>query len=381
MARNFESYISVFEDVDWRGTNTGSSFSLYVDSESFDSGKQIINNNNLTRSGRGNMIESQISGPIKPEGNITFTPRSDDIIQILYSHFQVVDKTGSGPYVYTYVPSKFPFAFDNNAISTEGTYGVSTQGVYSVSFLKRFFDTTEYNGTNAIFYQHGICDSLAINIEGGEDVKFECAYKFRDLVDGTAIPSEPPSATVGSFSEESPYEWYHGTVTIGGVSLALESIRLNSKNNLEEKSHLGRLSPDAFKFKEYEAEGEFTLELPPDGMEQIGSMFALKEFAIAGTLYKDANNIITFTLPHCLRTPFDVNIEPTIVASIPFKAFGSSTDAPLTIGVTAGTEFVLAGDLLDALNGARTLSEFGMKEAANGARTLSEYTMLDRKTV
>jgi len=222
MPKSFESHIAVYEDIRWRGASLGKSYPLYVDSESFDTGKQITNNNNLIRDGRVNKIDSQVSGPIKPEGGVVFQPRSDDINPVLYSHFQYLVEAGTGPYTYTYVPSKFPVIFSNSGASTEGTYGANPKAAYSVSFLKKYLDTTEYGGTNAILFQHGICDSLTFNLSSGGDFSLDCNYKFRDLTDGTAISSNP---TGTAYSQRAPFEWYHGTVTVNGVDFGLESIR------------------------------------------------------------------------------------------------------------------------------------------------------------
>lgn len=382
MSKKYESYITVFEDTNWRGDSLGSSFPLYVDSESLDAGKQIINNNNLIRDGRVNKQESQVSGPIKPEGVITFQPRVDDIGAVLYSHFQLLQESGTGPYSYIYNPSKYPPRFNDSSSSSEGTYGSEPQAVYSVSFLKKCFDTTENGGTNSMLFKHGVCDSLSLNVGAGEDVKLECNYKFRDLIDGTAISDNPPSSHVGSYSENAPFEWYHGTVTIDGVDFSIESINLRSVNSLEEKSILGRREPDSFIFKEYLVEGQFSLDFPKDGMLQIGSMFDLSEFSISGTLFQGTSNKITFEVPNCIRQPFNVGLnEDTVTATIPFKGFEKDGTSPFTVRVTSDVNFKFTGEALDAVNGARTIADHEILDAGTGSRNLSEYTIYDRELI
>jgi len=114
-------------------------------------------------------------------------------------------------------------------------------------------------------------------------------------------------------------------------------------------------------------------------MEQIGSMFSLHPFAITGTLFQESDNKITFNLPKCIRTPFNVGLSPgNVQATIPFKGFEENGNSPFTVVVTSGTELSLLGNSLDAGAGARVLSEYAMLDAGAGARTLSEYTMYDR---
>lgn len=388
MSQKHEAHITVWEDYSWRGTAQTNPHALYVDSESFSVGKEIKDLQNLSRDGRVSKLESQVGNAIKPNGKFTFQPRDDDLANILFSHYQMGTRTGSGPYTYTLVPSKGNPTYTNNSIRGEGLYGEGTGDVYSSSFMKKYFDTNENGGTNSIFFRHGICDKLSYNITSSEDLKVSCDYKFRDVVVGTAYSLNPGDVGEGSYSTQSAWEWFEGTVLVGGDSLSLKSIEWEGNNNLTEKSVMSRRDPDWFAFGDYTTEGNFNLDFPKDGMLQIGSMIGTKVFSIVGTLFKTGTEFLAFDMPYCTRRPFDVAIDGKRVESnIPFKAFEKDGTSPVTITLISNTSVVTPPDLFwDAgttfQDASRTLGDYGIVDGGtsftNVSRTLSDYTFADR---
>lgn len=383
MSKRYEGYISLFEDRSWRTGAVYSGNPLWIDSESFDTGKEIINNKNLTRAGRVNNGSSMVSGVTKPSAQFTYQPRNGDITPVLFSHFQMgtqlSDETNPGTYVF--VPSRHPPTYSGNAIyaHTFGDYDTVAGDIFSVSFVKKYFNTSLIGGTNSIEFNHGICDKLTMNLAVGEDLTFDCEYKFRDVVETAIAPYNPPDSIMGTYDPAPPFQWFHGTVLIDGVQLDLERISITGNNNLVERIEVWRDGPENFAFRDYEVTGQFTYDFPKDGMDQIGSMFALRPFAISGTITQ-GSAVIVVNMPRCVRQPFNVSMtNERVSATIPFLALESGGVSPITVTVITNipSEFV-ADYLFDALSGARTFSEFDVYDAADGARTISEYAFYDR---
>lgn len=388
MSRKHEAHITTFQDSSWRGAGFSNPHPLYVDSESLSITKDIKNLQNLTRDGRVSHVESQVGGPEKPAGNLTFQPRSDDVGAILFSHFQMGTRTGTGPYTYTYVPSKGNPTYGNNSLRPEGGYGESTGDVYSVSFLKKYFDTSENNGTNSLFFEHGICDSMEFNISSGEDFILGCDYRFRDVVVGTAWAGNPGDSTNGTYSTEKPWQWFEGTILVGGESLELDSIVWTGRNTLTEKSIMGRRDPDWFAFGDYITEGEFTMDFPKDGLLHVGSMIGTKPFAIVGTLFKSGTESLSFNMPNCVRRPFEVLVDgDSVDSAIPFLALEKDGTSPITVTLITMAEIETPSDLFwDAGTSptslTRTLGDYILVDGGTSptslTRTLGDYTLADR---
>ena len=387
MSRGYESHISVWEDYSWRGTAHTNPLPLHVDSESFQIGKEIKNLANLTRDGRVSKVESQVGGPVKPFGNLTYQPRAEDAAALLFSHFQMGTISGTGPYTYTFVPSKGNPTYTNNSIRGTGAYGSTAKDVYSVSFLKKYFDTSQNGGTNSQFFEHGICDNLTFDIPNSDDFQLSADYKFRDVITGTAISGNPGDTGYGTYATGPAWQWFEGTVLVEGQTFDLETIKWTGKNNLVEKNIMGRRDPDWFAFGDYMTDGQFTMDFPKDGFLQIGSMLGTKSFSIVGTLFKSATEFLAFSLPHCIRKPFDVVIQNEIDVEIPFSAYEKDGTSPVTVTLVTNGTVLVPGDLFwDAgtsfTNSNRTLGDYALVDGGtsftNANRTLIDYTLADR---
>jgi len=373
MSKKDQGFISIYEDNSWISNGVNSPSALYVDSESLSLNKEIKSLDNLVSGGRAPLIESQISGAVKPAGNVTFQPRVDDVGKVFYSHFQCgTIKDGTS----IFVPSKNNPKYTSDLPST-GTYGAAAGGVYSVSFLKKYFNTSDNGGTNSTYYKHGICDDLEMNMSINKDFVVNASYKFRDYEYGTAIAANPGTLSdVGSYSPYAPWEWFQGTIAFENTSIGLETLSVKCSNNLVEKSRLGRLNPEQFTFRDHTVEGQFSMDFPTDGLLSVGSMLDLNKFSLSGTLVNGTNKLL-IDMPHCIRMPFDVNIKKTVNINTPFKAMQYDGTSPITVTLL-GDISPTAPTVLDAWNGARSIGEFTIYDAGSVARTLSEYTMFDR---
>jgi len=389
MSQKHEAHISVWEDLTWRGTTHVNPLPLYVDSESLTVNKNIRDLQNLAKDGRVAKVESQVGANLAPAGNVTFQPRSDDCAAILFSHFQTGSMTGAaGAYTYTMFPSKNMPTYTNNALRSVGTYGGTSGDVYSISFLKKYFDTDENGGTNSIYFAQGICDSIGFDINAGADFVLSCDYKFREVVIGTAIAGNPQSTGYGTYCGKAPWEWFEGTVLVEGEALTLDRLKWTCSNNITPKFVAGRQDADWFAFGDHVTEGNFDLNFPKDGMLQIGSMIGTKSFSIVGTLFKSGTELLTFGMPNCIRKPFDVSLNSQRVnVGIPFIALEKDGESPATITVTSELQINSFVDgIWDAgttfYNANRTLGDYTIVDGGtsfyNSNRTLGDYTIADR---
>jgi hypothetical protein len=168
---------------------------------------------------------------------------------------------------------------------------------------------------------------------------------------------------------------------VGGQSLGLIGVDLVSDNGVEERTRVGRLSPDSFTFGEYSLKGALRLDLPKDAMKYVGSMMTLKPFSVLATLYQGTNNQVVLDLPHCKYLPFDLVLrdgDSEVEGLMPFQAFSVGGTPP--IQVTVNTDYVFEGlDLImDATDGARTVPDHEDMDAEDGTRVLADYEILDR---
>jgi hypothetical protein len=380
--KGVEGFIAIFGDGDWNGTSHSFPQLLWADTEDFSAGKEIKQKPFQVGNGRVKGTGAIVSGPIKPEGGVTFQFRSDDCVKVLMSHFQMGSafttgsSDGTSNFRYGFYPSRSTPSYSANTGYGEGSYGESAGYVYSVSFLKKLLNTSTYNGTNAYFYKHGVCDKLKFSLSAERDARLSASYKFRDLDFGTAVPG-----TVGSYSSERSFMGWSATVLIDGQAIDLTGLDFVSDNGVEEKSRVGRLSPESFSFGEYSLKGVLKLDLPKDAMRLVGSMFNVKPFSVLATLYTGTSNQVVLDIPHCKYLPFDFNLtgaDEDVSGSIPFQAFSLSNNYPIRVTVNTDYEFEGLDLLMDATEGARVVVDHEDMDGEDGPRALADYEILDR---
>jgi hypothetical protein len=378
--QRYEGFIGIFHDADWDGTTHSDPQLLYADSENLTAGKDLKQKPFQVSNGRVKGTGALVSGPVKPEGDLTYQFRSDDCVRVLMSHFQMGTEfstgstEGSSAFQYGFYPTRKSPSFTANTGYGEGSYGEASGYVYSVSVLKKLAETSSYGGTNAYFYKHGICDKLRFTLNAERDAKLNPSFKFRDLDYGTAVAR----GLVGSYSQYKAFNGCSATVLINGQSLEVQSLDVVSDNGVEEKSRVGRLSPDSFTFGEYSLKGAFKLDLPKDAMKYVGSMFTQQPFSILATLYQSGSNQVVMDIPHCKYLPFDFKLAEEVEGVIPFQGF--STNGQYPIRVTVNTDFAFEGVdiLMDATDGARTVADHEDMDAEDGVRVLADYEVMDR---
>ena len=280
MASNVESFITVYNDISWRGDSYSSPLPIHVDSEKFSFGQEFAEREGKARQGRAYISNVTTAEARKPTAEITYQPRTDDIAYFLFPHFQMGIRTGSDPDVFEFVPSKGPPRYGYDIWKGYGTYGEPPGEVYSSSFLKKYFTTD--SEIDSLLFRRGICDSLTFSASAGEDLLIKSSWKFKSVGTGTRVNSIPNGAAVdaGTYSTQSPFTFFEGTLNIGPHSFDILSLDVTSKNNVLEKVITGAQNPDCFPFRDYQITGRFVIDLPSDGLEQIGSMVDVDNFDI-----------------------------------------------------------------------------------------------------
>lgn len=375
MSKAFEGFYSIYQNGSWGGGTPYSPQAIPVEGESLSVQQDIRFRENLVGEGRVSQRGALVPLAQTPKGAIAYAFRSDDCLKVFFSHFQcgsILGTTG-GTYHYSFYPSKSNPNFISGSFSN-GPYG-GTAYPYSVSILKRLTGS----GTNSLFFKNGICDKLDIQWAANEEVKLNADYVFRSVDTGTQITQLPDSTVVGSYSREPNFHSIFGTVAYNGASFEVESVQLNFRNNIQPLSRVGARNPESFHFGRYTVSGELGFDFPSDGVKYIGSMIGTGTFSLSLTMRNSATSIVQFTLPSCVLAPFEVNAQDNAYQlRLPFRAFESGTLPPVSVDVYSSYNLFGAIFLWDALLGARTLSEFTLKDAENGARTLSNYSIYDR---
>ena len=343
MAKGFEGYIGVVPETKGWGTSThGEGFFLFADSESLSLGQEFTDRPDKLVQGRWEKPASRTISAQKPNGNIEFQPRSDDMVIILMAHFQkfvgtTMYKTGT-PANYTFVPEKGQPDWVGSTWGTGG-YTADPGDVFTFGVIKKILDNTD--GTdNSMWFKNCIVDQLVFTSEAANDVKISASIKAKTVDAGTHIGSSlnPPSS-LGSYSSLSAFEGYEGTWTIAGrTDLEVTSVTFTSVNNTEDRAKLGNLNPTKYDFGMGNVTGAVKLDAPKEALWHLGSMVADAALSLHGTYYNSTNDYFTISIPNCKYEPFDVNLSganSTTEYDLAFKAYESAdgATAPITIKV------------------------------------------------
>lgn len=376
MAKGHAGFISIYENGSWGGGTLRDPQLLTVESDNIRFGKDIKERPSQLYGGRSIPSSLFVDGPEKPQGELTIELKAEDAVKLLMAHFQNGDVDTTYP-IYEFIPLNSNLKYtQSDWFSPDGPYGSGV--VYSVSVLRKYFNTSSDGGTNSVLFSNGIVDELSFSIGAEETASMTASLKFRDMIVGTAIASNPGTA-VGTYSPERKFHYWGGTLLVDGVAFEADYLSLQLKNNLEERSHIGKKNPEMWTLGRHEVTGEIGLDLPKDGIKQIGSMLALKPFSIDFTLANGTNSSVRFIMNNCVRKAFDTtnSNDSTHRLMIPFQAFESSYPS-IGIFVTTDYEFGALEQIWDAWPDTRSLSDFEILDAEYGTRVLADYEIADR---
>ena len=395
MAKGYESSITLWENNGWWGTEVSDPIVPLVNSEGLSRTLILQERNTMVRSTRSILEDSLVWSESKPEGNLSITPRLEDALPMLYSHFQMRDPYASGStYEETFIPSKYPPIYDSVEYGT-GTYGSPSGAVYSIDVWRKIADADPDHGYesqwNTEKFSRGICNKLTFSMNANEDFELAGEFKFKDYA-GTSWGSNPGDSGAGDYSLGSISDWSHGTWSIENNDISdsdvipggLSSISIECSNNITEKKTLGASSRQVFDFGNYTVKGQFTTEWISDYFQEDLEDFSGPYFlSIAGTVYHSDTEYMTISMPRVRIKPFENKLgKPQEFAEveIPFEAYEYQGTSPITVIVNSESQIVEPKFTnWDAEYGARTIGLYDLADAGSTSRVLIDYDFADRK--
>ena len=349
MAKGFEGWVCLLpEDKGWKGTSTliRGNF-LFADEESLSINKNIIERPGKITHGRALKASGRVLGEQTPGGDVTFQFRSDDVPMVCAAHFQkfigsALGGTATGTTLFTFVPEKGVPNFTGSAFGT-GAYTAGKGDCYTVSVLKKFFDTTENGGTTAQWYKSCVVDELMFTMTAGDDAKCKAAFRAGNVDVGSVVGSLlNPNSSLGSYSTKESFEWWSATLSYGGGTLDVNKFEWSSKNNMDPFKVLGSQNPSRYRFGRNQVEGSFDLDMPYDGLKHFATMLGGSAFAVTATLYNGVHDYVTFNFPNCRLRPIEANLrggDQETAFTLPFTAYEAEngSTAPVTVQVETTT--------------------------------------------
>ena len=364
----YEGFISSFQDPSFGGTST-SPQALYVEQENLDIGYTLNKRNPTVSTGRGFGSFSQVPTSMKPQGTIAFAFRTDDCLRFFNAHFQFSQTNGGTEIVFS--PNLEEARYSRYDIN-DGTVPKPTFYPETVTIVKKLFDS----GTNAYVFKQGIVESLAMTAGVGLEAIISCGMRFLSVDAGSAVGS-----LVGAYSTHLPFESFQANVKLDGNTIDLSGFNFNSWQKLQDITAVGNVNPNAFKYLDYTLTGTIAFDLPSSAFTHIGSMIGTKDFSFTATLLNAANDKVVINMPVCRRTPFNFNqgnADSKLSVSMPFEAFPYGTSGYITVTVSSTSGAFMPWTLLDAKDGARTITSWPLFDAASGARTIATFIRFDR---
>lgn len=349
MSKGFEGWLLLAPETGgWLSGDTSARGNfLFADSESLRPNVDIKERINKITFGRGVKASTRTIGKMVPGGDIEWQFRSDDLPFVLMAHFQKFTGTyftGTGSFGstsrFTFVHEKGVPTFGGSAFGTGG-YTSAAGNVFTVSAVKKYFDTTENGGTNAQWYKSCLIDQLTIRCDADDDAKITSAFRSGTADLGTAITLNPSSA-LGSYSTKSVFNSWAVSIAWGGGTLPFNSFEAVMQNGLEERIVLGAMNPVDYRYGRSIVEGSGELDFPYDGLKYFGTLLSGSAFSVIGTLSNGTTDFVTFHMPNCRLKDFEAPLKPgdeTVTTSLPFMAYESEDGltAPVTVTVHTNT--------------------------------------------
>lgn len=346
MSKGYDGWIAVQEGNGWGSTTVREGIALYVDSVDLGPNKEFTERPEKITYGRSLKASMRTSGAQKPGGSVDFQPRSDDFPMLAMAHYQMYEGTvAASVATYTIVPVKTQPDWSGASYGS-GSYTTAAGDMFVVDVWQKMHNA-ESGTANLQKYSSSIVDELTVTAAANEDLKMSLSFKSDSYGSSYSSDAVNPggASAVGSYSTNSQFEYFVGTLSIAGDSstaIDITNFSVTSKNGAEERIVIGQLNPSKYPFGRMMVEGEFAMDLPNDGLKHMGSMLNDTAFSISGTWFNAADDQISVTMPNCRRNPFSVNQsggEETNEMTVPYTAYESAdgNTAPITWTViTAG---------------------------------------------
>lgn len=347
MSKGYEGFILLVpENKGWRGSSDliRGNF-LFADEENLSINQDITERPGKITYGRSLKASNRVIGKQTPGGDMTFQFRSDDLPIICLGHFQkFIGTQYSGTLIgsaqYTFVPEKGIPNYSGSAYGT-GAYTGAKGDTFTFGVVKKYFDTAENGGSNAVWFKSCIVDELMFSCAAGDDAKCKASIRAASMDTGTPIGSLfNPNSSLGSYSTNSSFQWWSATLTYGGGTLDVTKFEWTSKNNLEEYMALGSKNPSKYRYGRYDISGSFDLDFPYDGLKHFATMIGGSAFAVVATLYNGTSDWCSFSFPNCRLKSTEANMkggDQETAFSLPFTAYESENGSTAPVTVTVHT--------------------------------------------
>ena len=340
MAKGWELSLRIQDNMTGFGSTAGVTarpgWFLYVDSESLKRNAVVKERDAKLIPTRLSPIQTASLEQFSPGGEITFQPRADDCVNLMFSFFQAatlmlgntatagVGGTG-GTWIFTPV---------GKSLSWSGV-AFATTSVYSVNVEKYFGEGLTGTG-DGIRFERGICSKLTLDQASAEDLKMTADMRFfqhtDEVVLGTGFKSQPNA--LGSFSTKGQFVDWNGTITVAGTATyPIERIKFEFDNSITERRKLGQKGYFQFPFGRAVLQGDFDVELEDLSIFQEGTS--------AGTIevkWQTANGEwLDVFCPNIFIKAYDNNASGPgpIMRTIPFRCyptgFGGSNAAVVSV--------------------------------------------------
>lgn len=266
MAKGWEVSIRVADNyTGWGSTATASARMgnyLFVDSETLGKNAVISERDNKIMPMRLSPVQTANKQQENPGGEITFQPRTDDCVNLLFSFFQMATfMMGGKSTCYGGTGGTWIFTPVGKSLSWSGV-AFATSSVFPVNVLKYFGDGLTGTGDSQ-HYERGICSRLTIEQEPAADLTMTADMRFLQVTNeypaGTGYKSAPN--VTGSYSTKGQLLDWNATLTVGGQTYAIERIRFEFDNTITERRKLGQVGFYQFPFGRAVMSGEFDAEL------------------------------------------------------------------------------------------------------------------------
>jgi hypothetical protein len=177
---------------------------------------------------------------------------------------------------------------------------------------------------NAKKITNAIVDKLVIENKASEDFKITASIKGKDFT--IFQENSQPYGTIGSFSNSAPFEWFQGTVLVGGNSFDVTSFQVTSMRNITENQVLGYKNPTKYEFGKYTCEGVLEIDAPNDVFGHLREMGNNGTISVSGTWATPDGDLFIVSIPNGKFKPFDVNVpagDSRVNYGLAFKAYES----------------------------------------------------------
>ena len=361
MAKGWEVSIRVQENYLGFGSTIGSLVRggnfLYVDSESLSKNPTIKERDNKLIPTRLVPAETMSLEQYAPGGQITWQPRSDDSLSMLYACFQSATHMSGGTAATTNATGTWSFKMVPKSLRWTGKqfYGTgnsATTGtsVYCVNIDKCYgqgLDTTP----NGVRFERGIVSKLTITQEGASDLQFSADVKFYQHEDDATYTSAFSSlpGVAGSLSAKKQFVDWNGTLSIAGNTYNIEKISFDIDNQNTDRRRLGQKGFSQFPFGRGIVSGQFELELE--------DMTLFNEASAGGTLQvtwrtSDGDWLQVFCPNVYWKNP-DAKVGDTgpVMLTVPFRCYPSSSgqNDGVVINVFPNSSVALSGSMVPML--------------------------------